>query len=155
LKDGNKQEVPLYPMASLYNDMETYFQRCVQNMYAKIKEHGLEEAILNQKSDEDEFDYERGGFLFCNHEIISKISELTEEDGHSGSSFACCCNNVYYRLVREKKQQMRARFKGVVMAIVQFKRLRHRALERFYAPGGKGFLNAQEEFYRIQHGGDI
>ena len=135
-------------MAPLCNDMESYFQRCVLNMYTKIKEHGLEEAILNQKSDEDEFDYERGGFLFCNLEIISKISELTEEDGHSGSSFACCCNNVYYRLVREKKQQMRARFRGVVRAIIQLKRLRGRALERFYAPGGRGFLNAQDDFYQ-------
>ena len=50
---------------------------------------------------------------------------------------------------------MRARFKGVVMAIVRFKRLRHMALERFYAPGGRGFLEAQAEFYRIQQGGDI
>lgn len=141
-------------MASLIHSkisLESYFQRCVQNMYAKIKEHGLEEAILNLTCDEDEFNYERGGFLFCNHEVISKISELTEEDGHSGSSFACCCNNVYFRLVREKKkQQMRARFKGVVMAIVQFKRLRLRTLEKYYAPGGKGFLAAQEEFNRIR-----
>lgn len=140
-------------MTSLYNDMETYFQRCVQNMYAKIKEHGLNEDFLNVDSNQDEF--KKTGFLFCNHAVISKISDLTEEDGHSGSSFACCCMNVYHTLVREKKQQMRARFKGVVMAIVRFKRLRHMALERFYAPGGRGFLEAQAEFYRIQQGGDI
>lgn len=141
-------------MASMIHSnisMESYFQRCVQNMYAKIKEHGLQDAFLNVNSNQDEF--KKTGFLFCNEEIMTKICDLTEEDGHSGSSFACCCNNVYYRLTREKKQQMRARFRGVVRAIIQFKRLRCRAFETFYAPGGKGFLNAQDEFHRIQQGG--
>ena len=126
--------------------METYFQRCVQNMYEKIKQHGLQEAFLNVNSNQEEF--KKTGFLFCNEDVMTKICDLTEEDGHSGSSFACCCNNVYYRLTREKKQLMRARFRGVVRTIIQLKRLRGRALERFYAPGGRGFLDAQDDFYQ-------
>ena len=115
-------------------------------MYEKIKQHGLQEAFLNVNSNQEEF--KKTGFLFCNEDVMTKICDLTEEDGHSGSSFACCCNNVYYRLTREKKQLMRARFRGVVRTIIQLKRLRGRALERFYAPGGRGFLDAQDDFYQ-------
>lgn len=140
-------------MASMIHSnitIESYFQKCVQNMYEKIKRHELQEEFLNVNSNQEEF--KKTGFLFCNEDVMSKICDLTEEDCHSGSSFACCCRNVYTMLQRERKQQLRARFRGVVRAIIQFKRLRCRVLETSYAPGGKGFLNAQDEFYRIQQG---
>lgn len=130
--------------------IESYFQKCVQNMYEKIKQHGLQKEFLNVNSNQEEF--KKTGFLFCNEDVMSKICDLTEEDGHSGCSFACCCRNVYTMLQRERKQQLRARFRGVVRAIIQFKRLRCRVLETFYAPGGKEFLNAQDDFNRILQG---
>ena len=126
------------------------FLRCVQNMYEKIKEHDLQDDFLDIDCTTEEF--KNTGFTFCDHNVINKIYDLTKDDSHSGSSFGCCCYNVYNKLSQEKKRLMRCRFRGVVTAIVQFKRLRFRVLVRLYMPGGKGFLNAQKNFHRIQQG---
>ena len=138
-------------MAAIYettDHLESYFQKCVENMHKKIKDNKLTEEFLNISFDGTEF--KKNGFMFHTKPVITKIDRLTDSDGHSGASFACCCHNVYAILKKEKKQQMRSRFIGVIKAIIHFKRLRDRALERYYAPGGGGFLIAQEEFTSIQ-----
>ena len=138
-------------MSSLVNSssVEDYFQTCIQNMYTQIKKHDLTEDFLNLFMYDDTL--KTRGILFCESPIIVKLSMITGDDGHSGASFACCCRNVYAMLRREQKQQLRSRFKGIVRAIVQFKKLQRKTLESYYAPGGKGFLLAQGDFQDLQH----
>ena len=123
---------------SLYN----YWEACIDNMYDKIKKNNLVNEFLKVH-------IENTGFMFNNSQIVRKIEKLTENDGHSGASFACCCHNVYFILQEEKikeRQRLKAQFRGIIKAIIQFKKLRLKAAENIYSPGGKGYLKAKEEF---------
>lgn len=133
--------------SSSSSSIDGFFQKCIQNMYTQIKEHDLTDEFLNLFQNGD---YLKRGIIFCDAPIISKINDITDDDGHSGASFACCCHMVYAKMKREQKQQFRSRFKGIVRAIVQFKKLRRKTLESYYAPGGKGFMLAQGEFEHLQ-----
>ena len=132
-------------MASLVDEktesMERYFQECITNMYHKIKVNKLTRDFMVVPERKD---FKKTGFIFAQAPVIHKISLLTDSDGHSCASFSCCCYNVYQKIIKE---QRKAKFKGVVRAIIQFKRLRRKTLERFYSPQGQGFLNAQTHFY--------
>ena len=122
--------------------MQIYWNKCVNNMYDKIKENNLLDEFLS-------IDLESTGFLFNDSPIMRKIDNLTSSDGHSGSSFACCCHIVYQTLQEEKEkeiQRLKAQFRGVVKAIIKLKQLRLKAAKNIYAPGGIGFLLAQKDF---------
>ena len=121
------------------------FQQCITNMYDKIKLNNLTHDFMAIPQDKD---FKKKGFLFTDAPIIHKLSVLTDSDGHSGASFSLCCYHVYHKIIKE---QRKAKFKGIVRAIIQFKRLRRKTLERFYSLEGQGFLNAQAEFYSISN----
>ena len=122
--------------------MYIYWNKCLDNMYNQIKENKLVDEFLK-------VDIENKGFMFNDQLVVRKINMLTEMDGHSGASFSCCCHTVYYLLLEEikkEKQRLRAQFRGLVKAIIKLKKLRLKAAENIYAPGGIGFLLAEEEF---------
>ena len=50
------------------------------------------------------------------------------------------------------KRRRNARFKGLVRAVVTFRRLRLRAAEAAYAPGGAGFVAAAASFDAVRSG---
>ena len=72
-----------------------------------------------------------------------------------------CCRAVRDKLIERRRQ--RAKFKGLVRAIVVFRRLRLSASERVYAPpsetgdiGGGGYIVAEEDFMnRVIHNDTI
>jgi hypothetical protein len=122
--------------------MRIYWDKCVNNMYNKIKENNLTDEFLS-------IDLESTGFMFNDSPIVREIDDLTSSDGHSGASFSCCCHNVYFTLQEEKKkekQRLRCQFRGIVKAIIQFKKLRLKVAENIYSPGGIGFLLAEKDF---------
>ena len=122
--------------------MRIYWDKCVNNMYNKIKENNLTDEFLS-------IDLKSTGFMFNDSPIVRKIDDLTENDGHSGASFSCCCHIVYQTLQEEKEkeiQRLKAQFRGLVKAIIKLKQLRLKAAENIYSPGGIGFLLAQKEF---------
>ena len=123
--------------------MQIYWVNCIDNMYNKIKENNLTDEFLS-------IDLESTGFMFIDSPIVREIDILTNNDGHSGSSFACCCRIVYETLQDEKEkkeiQRLKAQFRGVVKAIIKLKKLRLKAAENVYSPGSIGFLLAQKEF---------
>ena len=122
--------------------MQIHWNKCVNNLYDIIKENNLLDEFLS-------IDIENTGFMFNDSPIMRKIDNLTSSDGHSGSSFACCCHIVYQTLQEEKEkeiQRLKAQFRGVVKAIIKFKKLRLNAAEKIYSPGGVGFLLAQKDF---------
>ena len=123
--------------------MYKYWNKCVSNMYNQIKENNLVDEFLK-------LDIENKGFMFNDQLIIEKINMLTDMDGHSGASFSCCCHTVYYLLLKEikkEKQRLRAQFRGIVKSIIKLKKLRLKAAENIYTPGGKGYLAAKKNFY--------
>lgn len=128
--------------------IEDYFQKCLENMYYLIRVNKLTEQFLN--IDINSATFIKTGFMFNNEPVIKKIENLTDSDGHSGASFGCCCLNVYHRLMTERKQQRRARFRGLIKAIVKLKKLRLKAAQCIYSPGGSGFLLVQQEFNQLQ-----
>lgn len=128
--------------------IKDYFQKCLENMYYLIRVNQLTEQFLNIDINSDTF--KKNGFIFTNEPVIKKIDNLTDSDGHSGASFGCCCRNVYYRLMTERKQQRRARFRGLIRAIIKLKKIRLKVALSIYLPGGKGFLVVQQEFNQLQ-----
>ena len=59
-------------------------------------------------------------------------------------------HTVYYLLLEEikkEKQRLRAQFRGIVKSIIKLKKLRLKAAENIYAPGGEGYLAAKKNFY--------
>ena len=133
--------------SSSSSSIDGFFQKCIQNMYTQIKEHDLTEQFLNLFRNDGNL---KRGVMFCDAPVILKIIDITQDDGHSGASFACCCHNVYAKFRQEEKQRLRSRFKGIIRGIVQLKKLQRKTLESYYAPGGKGFLLAQCEFQNLQ-----
>ena len=124
------------------DSMYIYWNKCVSNMYNQIKENKLVDEFLK-------VDIENKGFMFNDQLIVEKINMLTDMDGHSGASFSCCCHTVYYILLEEikkEKQRLRAQFRGIVKSIIKLKKLRLKAAENIYAPGGIGFLQAEKDF---------
>ena len=120
-----------------------YWNNWVSNMYNQIKENKLVDEFLK-------VDIENKGFMFNEQLVVRKIDMLTYMDGHSGSSFSCCCHTVYYLLLEEikkEKQRLKAQFRGIVKAIIKLKKLRLKAAENIYAPGGEGYLAAKKNFY--------
>lgn len=125
------------------DSMYIYWNKCVSNMYNQIKENKLVDEFLK-------VDIENKGFMFNDQLIVEKINILTDMDGHSGASFSCCCHTVYYLLLEEikkEKQRLRAQFRGIVKSIIKLKKLRLKAAENIYAPGGEGYLGAKKNFY--------
>ena len=123
--------------------MYIYWNNCVSNMYNQIKENKLVDDFLK-------VDIENKGFMFNDQLIVRKIDMLTYMDGHTGASFSCCCHTVYYLLLEEikkEKQRLRAQFRGIVKSIIKLKKLRLKAAENIYAPGGEGYLAAKKNFY--------
>ena len=131
------------------SEVMDYFQRCLNNMYQLIKDNNLRDPFLSIDTTSQKF--KKTGFMFSNEPVIREIEKLTDSDGHSGASFGCCCRNVYHRLMKERKQQSRARFRGLIRAIVKLKKLRLKVSQSIYSPGGSGFLIAQEEFMKLQN----
>ena len=128
--------------------IEDYFQKCLENMYYLIRVNQLTEQFLDIDINSDTF--KKTGFIFTNEPVIKKISFLTNSDGHSGGSFGCCCRNVYHRLMIERKQQRRSRFRGLIRAIIKLKKLRLKAAQSIYSPGGPGFLVVQQNFNQLK-----
>ena len=56
------------------------------------------------------------------------------------------CRSLYDAALRNVRQPRRARFRGLVRAALAFRRLRLRAAEAVYAPGGTGFAAAAASF---------
>ena len=76
-----KQKRNTEKMASMIHSnisMESYFQRCVQNMYAKIKEHGLQEAFLNVNGNQEEF--KKTGAMFNQTTAHDKLQNINKGD---------------------------------------------------------------------------
>jgi hypothetical protein len=122
--------------------MQIYWNKCINNMYNKIKENNLTDTFLS-------IDLESTGFMFNDSPVMMEIINLTDDDDHSGASFACCCHTVYRSLKGEKEKEilrLKAQFRGIVKAIIKLKKLRLKASENVYSPGGIGFLLAQKEF---------
>ena len=42
------------------------------------------------------------GYMFNNNPQLKIISELVDEDGHSGASFACCLHNARKQIIALK-----------------------------------------------------
>lgn len=131
------------------SEIMNYFQRCLDNMYQLIKDNNLRDPFLS--IDTTSHNFKETGFMFSNEPVVRDIERLTDSDGHSGASFGCCCHNVYHRLMKERKQQSRARFRGLIRAIVKLKKLRLKISQSIYSPGGSGFFIAQEEFMKLQN----
>ncbi len=130
-------------------EIRDYFQKCLDNMYQKIKDNNLTDQFLNINIATHIF--KKKGFMFSNESVIREIERLTDSDGHSGASFGCCCRNVYHRLIKERKQQQKAKFRGLIRAIIILKKLRLKTAQSIYIPGGKGFLIAQRDFNQLQN----
>ena len=87
--------------SSSSSSIDGFFQKCIQNMYTQIKEHHLTEEFLNLFRNDGNL---KRGVIFCDAPVILKIIDITQDDGHSGASFACCCHKVYAKFRQEEKQ---------------------------------------------------
>ena len=120
-----------------------FFDRCMSNMITTLRENNLTYEFL------DYYPSPETGYMFADNSMITRLADLVS-DGHSGSSFALCCRAVREKLI--EKRRYRARFKGLVRAIIVFRRLRLFASKRAYAPpsetaaGGDGFQAAAKDF---------
>ena len=121
-----------------------FFDRCISNMISTLRENNLTDEFMDYCPSPET------GYMFADNAMITRLADLVS-DGHSGSSFAMCCRAVRDKLIERRRQ--RARFKGLVRAIVAFRRLRLSASERVYAPpsetgdiGGDGYIAAEEDF---------
>ena len=121
----------------------TFFDRCAGAMMQVLRENGLTHEFM------DYCPYPEDGYMYTSNPMITRLSNLVS-DGHSGASFALCCRFVRERLL--KKRAHRARFKGIVRAVVAFRQLRAKVLKRMYAPptngggGGGGYAKAAKDF---------
>jgi len=121
----------------------TFFDRCAGAMMQTLRENGLTREFMDYCPHPD------GGYMYSSNPMITRLSSLVS-DGHSGASFALCCRFVRERLL--EKRAHRARFKGIVRAVVAFRQLHTKVLKRMYAPptdvggGGSGYAEAAEDF---------
>ena len=127
----------------MLNVANSFFDRCVSNMISTLREHNLTNEFM-------EYDpIKTQGYMFSDDDLIMRLANLVS-DGHSGSSFAFCCRATKEILI--EKRRHRARFKGLVRAIVVLRKLRLSAAKRTYAPpsetttGGDGFQAAAQDF---------
>ena len=76
--------------------MEQMYEKCTNNMVEKIMNHN-DKSLMRWV-----IDYEpTNGYMFNNNSQLRIISNLVDEDGHSGASFAICL-----RRAREKLSNM-------------------------------------------------
>ena len=68
--------------------MDSYFDKCKDNMMLVVKKKDLCEWLKTFEPDKDK------GFMFTNHPNIDIISQAVAHDGHSGASFALCVRAV-------------------------------------------------------------
>ena len=128
----------------MLNVANNFFDRCISNMITTLRENNLTDEFM------DYYPSPETGYMFADNPMISRLADLVS-DGHSGSSFAMCCRAVREKLI--EKRRCRARFKGLVRAIIAFRKLRIYASERAYAPpsentprGGDGYAVAAIDF---------
>ena len=127
----------------MLNVANNFFDRCVSNMISTLREHNLTNDFL-------EYDpIKTQGYMYSDDDLIMRLANLVS-DGHSGSSFAFCCQATKEILI--EKRRHRARFKGLVRAIIVLRNLRLSAAKITYAPpsetmaGGAGFQTAAKDF---------
>ena len=138
----------------MLNVANNFFDRCIYNMITTLRENNLTNEFMDYCPSPET------GYMFADNAMITRLADLVS-DGHSGSSFAMCCRAVRDKLIERRRQ--RAKFKGLVRAIVVFRRLRLSASERVYAPpsetgdiGGGGYIVAAEDFMnRVIHNDTI
>jgi len=78
-------------------DKEIKNMLLIVNQYPRIRKWMIE---YNPDGDGNK------GFLFpriCSEEY-KRLGDLTENDGHSGASFACCCRHVQKILLNDSAQ---------------------------------------------------
>jgi hypothetical protein len=121
----------------------TFFDRCTSAMMQVLRDNGLTHEFMNYCPHPED------GYMYTSNPMITRLSNLVS-GGHSDPPFALCCRFVKDRLL--EKRMHRARFKGIVRAIVVLRRLRISATEITYTPpmggdgGGCGYVAAAEEF---------
>ena len=74
--------------------MEAMFNSSVNNMINKIinyKDKSLMKWVIDYKPN--------NGYMFNNEPNLKIISDLVDEDGHSGASFAYCLHQTRKRLI--------------------------------------------------------
>ena len=126
--------------------LDAYWNKCIHNMKDKIKKNGLTNPFITLVHNQE-------SVMLCEDPLIYKISDLVDEDGHSGASFACCCRAVYSILLEEQqkeKKRLQATFRGIVKCFIQLKFLRLKAAERIYKPNQIGYFIAKNDFDRLQ-----
>ena len=75
--------------------MEQMFNDATKNMVDKIMNYNdksLMQWVINYNPDND-------GYMFNDNPLLKIISDLVEEDGHSGASFACCLHNARKQII--------------------------------------------------------
>ena len=78
--------------------MEQMFNKATNNMVEKIVNYhdkSLMQWVINYNPDND-------GYMFNDNPLLKIISDLVEEDGHSGASFACCLHNARKQIIALK-----------------------------------------------------
>ena len=128
---------------AIYN---IHWNKCINNMKHKIKVNGLTNDFIKLL-------HEQTSIMLCEDPLIYKISDLVDEDGHTGASFACCCHSVWQILLEEQKKEkkrLQATFRGIVKCFIQLKYLRLKAAERIYKPNQIGYFIAKNDFDRLQ-----
>ena len=119
----------------------TFFDKCISRMICTLRENNLIDEFIAS--------CDNHGYMCSDNPMITRLANLVS-DGHSGASFALCCRFVRIRLI--EKRVYRARFKGIVRAIIVLRRLRVSAAERVYSPptdgesGGCGYALAARDF---------
>lgn len=70
----------------------SHWENCVNNMMSHIqKDDSLKEYVIKGPPSDK-------GFMWDRNEHINKLARLTDNDGHSGASFACCMRECQKRL---------------------------------------------------------
>ena len=74
--------------------MEQMLENSTKNMVDKIINHN-DKSLMQWV-----IDYEpTNGYMFNNNTQLRIISDLVEEDGHSGASFAICLRNAREKII--------------------------------------------------------
>jgi len=70
-------------------------EKAVSNAMESIHKHpNIKQFLLSHE----------GSFMWCTGPEIDTLVRLTDEDGHSGASFACCMQLCKAILINESKQ---------------------------------------------------
>ena len=128
----------------MFNVTNQIANRYVSTIITKLRENNLTYEFM-------EHDPQRVGYRYNTNWVTIKLAQLMGDDEYYTPAFRICCRIARSKLL--EKRMYRARFRGIVRAIIVLRRIRLRALHRMYAPpdpdvdvGGDGYVTAAKDF---------